>query len=267
MNGTSYTDEKMLEINTLENAIYMSMHNDVSCIIDMRLALYEHQSTYSPNLPLRYLLYVADIYSGLTRNRNLYGKKLVEIPTPKFIVFYNGKEEQPEIKELKLSEAFAVKEKESDLELKAVMYNINRGHNKHLLETCRTLGDYAEYTARVREYAKEMNTEEAVEKAITECIEEGVLADFLSQNRAEAKKVSIYEYDEQQHMAFVREEGVEEGIQAGIREGVQKGAKALIETLCELGVDKAVVNDKLVEKFSIDREEAEELLAEYWIKK
>lgn len=188
----------------------MSMHNDVSCIIDLRLALYEHQSTYSPNLPLRFLMYVSDVYSGLTRNRNLYGTKLVEIPTPKFVIFYNGQEEQPEIKELKLSDAFTIKEELPDLELKAIMYNINRGHNKQLLETCRTLGDYAEYTARVREYAKEMKTEDAVERAITECIEEGTL-----------------------------------------------------ETLIELGMDKATVRDKLAEKFSISYEEADEYIEKY----
>lgn len=184
VNGTHYTDEESLEINTLENAVYMSMRNDVSCIIDMRLALYEHQSTYSPNLPLRYLMYVADIYSAFTRNKNLYGTKLVKIPTPKFVIFYNRQAEQPEIKE-------------------------------------------------------------------------GILADFLRKNRAEAKKVSIYEYDEQQHMDFVREEGIEEG--------VEKGVKALIETLAELGMDKSAVIGKLMEKFSMNHEAAEGFTEKYWV--
>lgn len=252
LNGTKYMDESLLEINTPENAIYMSMRNDVSCIIDMRLALYEHQSTYGPNLPLRYLMYVADIYSAFTKNKNLYGTKLVEIPTPKFVIFYNGQAEQPEMRELRLSDAFTIKEKSPDLELKAIMYNINRGHNKKLLDTCKTLGDYAEYTARVREYAKTMETEDAVERAITECIDEGILAEFLRKNRSEAKKVSIYEYDEQQHMDFVREEGREEGI------------KALVEVLEELGMDKTAVAEKLVEKFDISCKEAEKLVKEYW---
>ena len=51
MNETNYDDPELLQINTLENAIYLSMHNDISFIIDSRLALYEHQSTCSPNLP------------------------------------------------------------------------------------------------------------------------------------------------------------------------------------------------------------------------
>ena len=72
VNGTNYSNPDELEINTLENAIYLSMHNDVSFIIDSRLSLYEHQSTYSPNLPLRYLFYVSDLYSKMTKNSNLY---------------------------------------------------------------------------------------------------------------------------------------------------------------------------------------------------
>ena len=90
INGTSYDDPDLLQVNTLENAVYMSMQNDVSFIIDMRLNLYEHQSTYSPNLPVRYLLYVADVYSDYTKDMNLYGTKAVKLPTPRFVIFYNG---------------------------------------------------------------------------------------------------------------------------------------------------------------------------------
>lgn len=190
----------------------MSMQNDVSFIIDMRLNLYEHQSTYSPNLPLRYLLYVADIYSDYTKEMNLYGSRAVQLPTPKFVVFYNGQAEQPDRKELKLSELFTIPETDPSLELKAVMLNINKGYNRKLMETCKTLQDYAEYTLRVRTYAAEMSLDEAVERAITECIREGILAEFLKKNRAEAKKVSIYEYDEERHMRQTREEGMEDGI-------------------------------------------------------
>ena len=98
------------------------------------------------------------------------------------------------------------------MELKAVMLNINKGHNRKLMETCKTLQDYAEYTLRVRTYATEMSLDEAAERAITECIREGILAEFLKKNRAEAKKVSIYEYDEERHMRQTREEGMEDGI-------------------------------------------------------
>lgn len=207
VNGTCYENPDDLEINTLENAIYLSMHNDVSFIIDSRLSLYEHQSTYSPNLPLRYLMYVTDLYSKITKDENLYGKRLITIPPPKFLIFYNGVEERPAIEEMKLSDAYSIDDPNPSLELRAVMLNINPGKNDALLETCKTLKDYVEYTSRVRLYAETTNIESAVERAITECINEGILAEFLTKSRSEAKKMSIYEYDEERQRRFDREEG------------------------------------------------------------
>ncbi len=236
INGTRYDDPQLLQINTLENAVYMAMQNDVSFIIEMRLHLYEHQSTYSPNLPVRYLLYVADVYSDYTKDMNLYGTRAVKLPTPKFVVFYNGQAEQPDRKELKLSELFAIPDSDPSLELNAVMLNINKGHNRKLMETCRTLHDYAEYTDRVREYAAEMNLDEAVERAITECISEGILEDFLRKNRAEAKKVSIYEYDEERHMRQTREEGMEEGYANGIKQGIKQEKEQMAVNLLKTGI-------------------------------
>lgn len=90
VSGKHYKDPELLEINTLDNAIFMSMKNDISFLIDARLSLYEHQSTYSPNLPLRFLLYLADLYADMTREANLYGSKKVMIPPPRFVIFYNG---------------------------------------------------------------------------------------------------------------------------------------------------------------------------------
>lgn len=217
MNGTDYDNPDLLEINTLENAIYMAMRNDVSFIIDSRLTLYEHQSTYNPNLPLRYLFYVSDIYSTATRNENLYGTKPIRIPTPKFVIFYNGKDEQPDLQILKLSDLYTVHEKELALELEAIMVNINPGYNQGLLESCKTLRDYSVYVDKVRSYAKDMELSEAVELAITECIANDILADFLLKNRTEAKKMSIYEYDEEKHMRQEREASREEGLEEGLK--------------------------------------------------
>lgn len=252
INGTSYNDPDLLQVNTLENAIYMSMQNDVSFIIEMRLNLYEHQSTYSPNLPVRYLLYVADVYSDYTKDMNLYGTKAVKLPTPKFVIFYNGQAEQPDRKELKLSELFSIPDADPSLELKAVMLNINKGHNRKLMETCRTLEDYAEYTFRVREYAAEMPLDEAVEQAITECISEGILTDFLRKNRAEAKKVSIYEYDEERHMRQTREEGMEEGYANGLTQGI-------IQTAVNMLKLKEFTDTQIREVTGLDQKQLDEL--------
>lgn len=209
VNHTDYANPEELEINTLENAIYLSMKNDVSFVIGSRVSLYEHQSTYNPNLPLRYLFYIADLYSGMTSEENLYGSKLVKIPAPRFIVFYNGEDERPEKDKLKLSDAFSRKESNPMLELEAEFVNINPGYNEELLNACKTLKDYSEYTVRVRKYAKPMGIEKAVERAVAECIREGILSEFLSRNRAEAIKMSIYEYDEERQRIFDRQEGME----------------------------------------------------------
>ena len=225
---TEFTDPDLLKVVTLENAIYMGLKNDLSFIVlEIRLYLYEHQSTPNPNMPLRDLLYVADEFSDLTKDMNLYGSRKIRIPAPHFFIFYNGEEERPDRDVLKLSDLYYEKEEDPSLELKAIALNINKGHNPELMETCQTLREYAEYTDRVRRYAKEMPLEEAVERAITECIREGILEDFLKKNRAEAMKVSIYEYDAQKHIEMEKKDsyqaGRNDGYQAGREDGYQAG--------------------------------------------
>ena len=153
INGTHYDDPAMLTITTLDNAIYMTMENDLSFIIDMRLALYEQQSTVNPNLPLRFLMYITDIYSAYTKDMNIYGSKKVQIPLPSFVIFYNGVKSQPDRTEFLLSELFHPTTDQPALELKAVMLNINKGHNQELMNACHTLRDYSEYVARIRTYS------------------------------------------------------------------------------------------------------------------
>lgn len=242
INETCYDDPEELEINTLENAVYLSMRNDVSFVIGCYVSLYEHQSTFSPNLPLRFLFYMSDLYSAMTKDENLYGRTVVKIPAPKFLIFYNGVDERPEREVLTLSSMYQTEEAEPELELKATLLNINSGYNEKLKKTCKSLGDYCEYTRRVRQYAKDWPIEEAVERAITECIKEGILAEFLSGQRAEAKKVSIYEYDEEKHMRMEREQsyatGKAEGIELGKVEGIiqeRDRMNQLILKLTELG--------------------------------
>ncbi len=193
VSGKHYTDPEMLEINTLENAIYMAMKNDLSFIIDARLSLYEHQSPYSSNLPFRFLLYIANLFSSMTKDANLYGTKPIELPSPRFIVFYNGLEEQPDRKILRLSDLYTIKE---------------------------------------------------------ECIREGILKEFLEKNRAEAKNMSIFEYDQEKHMRQEREEAWEEGKREGKR-----------ELLCKL-IQKKIQKGKTTAEIAEDLEEPEEVIAE-----
>ena len=131
VSGKNYQDSELLTINTLENAIYMSMKNDISFLIDSRLSLYEHQSTYNPNMPLRLLHYISALYESMVSPTKLYGSSPVQIPPPKFIVFYNGTEKRPEREELHLSRLYSVEEEEICLELKVVVLNINMGITKN----------------------------------------------------------------------------------------------------------------------------------------
>ena len=218
VSGKHYTDPEVLEINTLENAIYMTVKNDVSFLIDGRLSLYEHQSTYNPNLPLRFLIYIAKLYSRMTRNANLYGTKVIRIPPPEFLIFYNGKEELPDRTVLNLSDMYEKEDPHAGLELSAVMLNISGEHNQKLKEACRTLREYSIYTDKVRKYVGELELADAVERAIRECIAKGVLKDFLEKHRAEAKEMSIFEYDQEKHMRQEREEAWADGHSAGLAE-------------------------------------------------
>ncbi len=245
MSRKNYTNPELLTINTLENAIYMSMQNDLSFLIDMRLSLYEHQSTYNPNIPLRFLLYLSDLYSKLIKGMNIYGSKKLMIPPPRFVVFYNGRDKRPDYEEFKLSDLYTIQGEDVSLELVVEVFNINKGHNAELVETCRDLQDYVEYTHRVRTYAETMPIEEAVEKAIKEYIQEGILKDFLEANRTEAMKVSIYEYNEQEHMRLEREDafedgrklGLDEGHKLGLDEGLEAGRSQLFELMNKMTAD------------------------------
>ena len=251
ISSTEFTDPDLLKVVTLENAIYMGIKNDLSFIVlEIKLYLYEHQSTPNPNMPLRDLLYVADEFSDLTKDMNLYGSRRIRIPAPHFFIFYNGEEECPDRDVLKLSDLYYEKEEDPSLELKAIALNINKGHNPELMETCQTLREYAEYTDRVRRYAKEMPLEEAVERAITECIREGILEDFLKKNRAEAMKVSIYEYDAQKHIEMEREDSYKDGYQAGKDDGYRQIIRTMLSngrTVAQISAELEIEEDRVIE--------------------
>ena len=211
MNRTAYDDPEKLEIVTLENAIYMGIKNDLAFIIDTGLFLYEHQSTYNANMPLRDLFYISSEYQELVNRESLYASKIQKIPAPNFIVFYNGTEKKDERWENYLSEAYENCPNEPGLELKVITFNINEGHNKELMEQCQILGEYAQYVTKVRNYAKDIELDSAVEKAVNECIQEGILAEFLRKNKARVIAMSIFEYDKELEEKKLRKAEFEAG--------------------------------------------------------
>ena len=228
VNGTQYDNPDDLTITTLEGVLYLGMKNDVSCIIDMMMQLYEHQSTVNPNMPLRNLFYVSDLLQKYIYEEGLdiYSRKQIKIPTPKFVVFYNGDEEQPERKEIRLSKAFSANTGETNMELVVLQININKGQNEELKAACKTLQEYAEFTERAREHRKEMELEDAIRTTIDECIRDGILKDFLLKNKAEVYHMCLYEFDVELHERVLREEEREEGRLEGRREGIREGRLA-----------------------------------------
>ena len=236
INGTSYDNPEELEIVTLENAIYMGMKNDLAFIIDTNLFLYEHQSTYTPNMPLRDLFYISAEYQKMVNQKSLYSSALQKIPAPNFIVFYNGMDKKEDRWENCLSEAYENLFGEPKLELKVVTLNINEGRNHELLEQCQTLREYAAYVALVRKYAKSMELEAAVEKAVDKCIHDGILEEFLQRNRAEVIAVSIFEYDKEEEERKLRKAEFEAGEQSGIEKGRQQERQEIVQTLVENGL-------------------------------
>ena len=225
VNGTQYDNPDDLTITTLEGVLYLGMKNDVSCIIDMMMQLYEHQSTVNPNMPLRNLFYVSDLLQKYIYEEGLdiYSRKQIKIPTPKFVVFYNGDEEQPERKEIRLSKAFSANTGETNMELVVLQININKGQNEELKAACKTLQEYAEFTERAREHRKEMELEDAIRTTIDECIRDGILKDFLLKNKAEVYHMCLYEFDVELHERVLREEEREEGRLEGRSEGIREG--------------------------------------------
>ena len=234
VNGTAYMDSADLQIVTLENAIYMNMKNDLAFLIDSSLNLYEHQSSVNPNMPLRHLFYVAKEYQKLMDTDSLYSSKQVRIPTPRFVVFYNGTEKQPEIRVLRLSDAY--ENPTTEPELVVTVYNINPGNNEKLLTDCPLLGEYMQYVNKVRKYTETMELAAAVEHAVKECIEENILKDFLTKYRSEAIAVCIFEFDEEKYKKIEQEVWIEKGtnrLRLLIQKMTEAGATDLLANLAD----------------------------------
>lgn len=210
VNGTNYENADDLEINTLDDGVFLKMKNDISFVFGFELNLYEHQSTKCGNIALRFLFYVSDLFSGMIIRDDLYKTKVIEIPAPRFIVFYNGQEIAEDRVIYKLSDQYATKLSAPELELTVTLININENHNPELMNACRTLKDYSIFVGRIRKYALTMVLEKAVKKAISECIAEDILADFLSKNRAEVIRMSVLEYNEELHLKNVYQDGYDD---------------------------------------------------------
>lgn len=233
VNGSHYTDASAIEITTIKEVIYMGMHNDVSFLVGNEMNLYEQQSTYNPNMPLRHMQYLGNLYESYIKRRKLnkYGKNLIQLPVPRFIVFYNGMKNIGDETILRLSDAFPAGAK-ADVEVTVRMLNINYGHNQALLEASKPLMEYAWFVHEIRNRLKrDMDIKEAVDSAIDDIPDTFTLRSFLTLHKLEIGTMLLTEFDAVEHDEIVFNEGKAEGRAEGRAEGK---AEALINMMREL---------------------------------
>lgn len=221
VNHSSYKDPELLEITTLDNVLYLGMKNDISFLIDSYMNLYEAQSTWNPNMPLRGLFYFSRLYSSYIEKHQLdiYSSTRLTLPTPQYLVFYNGTQTEPEVQTLSLSSSFE-KQAEADkppcLECNATILNINYGFNSNLMTHCRKLHEYSYLISQIRAFLKKgLTLESALDLAIKDCLQHDILTDFLSRHREEAKLMILSEYNEELHRKTLLREGREQGRKEG----------------------------------------------------
>ena len=225
VNGSNYTDADDIEFTTMSDTVYMRMKNDVSFIFQSTLSLYEHQSTFNPNMPVRGLMYLGRLYDKYIRlhRLNIYGTRRILLPLPKLVTFYNGTRDMPDDQILKLSDAYSPtpgRTVEPDVEVCIRMININYGHNEELLKECRPLMEYSWFIDRVRSNKKSMEMDEAVDAALMEMPSDFMIKPFLEGNQSEVKNMCITEYNEAETMELFREEGIEQGREQEREEGL-----------------------------------------------
>ena len=214
VNGTDYGADADIRIETLENSVFLNIYNDVSFVICGTVNLYEHQSTLNPNMALRDLFYISHLYKAIAmRSENdLYGSKLIKLPNPSFMVFYNGREDAPEEEIMNLSDSFEHVTNTPELELTVRFVNINYGHNNDLMNGCTPLRDYSILTRRVRDNLDSgLGIREAATKAVDSCIEDNIMRDYLIKEKAGVIAMHVLDYNEEKHARSLREEGMEQG--------------------------------------------------------
>lgn len=252
VNGSDYTNPNDINLNTIDNVVYMGMKNDVSFLIGDTMNLYEQQSTFNPNMPMRFLIYAGMLYSKYIEGDNGYhrfSKQQQQAPTPKCVCFYNGTDKKQDRMILSLADSFK-KASEPDIEVKVTMININYGHNKDLLNACKPLNEYAWFIDKVRN-SKTNVFEEAIDIALAEMPNDFIIKSFLIANRAEVKLMCITEYDESRTLAEQREEGKAEGRAEGRTEGILTTLVTLVQKGLITITDAANTANMTVSEFEL----------------
>ena len=303
LNDTNYTNVD-LTVTTLKGGVYMKYKNDASFVFGQDLYMFEQQSSRNPNMPLRFLHYLSDVYRQMYTNSDLHRSTLLKIPVPHFVTFYNGKQPLAAESILRLSDMYEKKIDYPELELMVRVININTANNEgnksrtfnsnindnsnmhtyssEFLSKCETLKDYMTFVnkVRVKTDVEKIDIRTAVTEAVDECIAENVLSDFLKNHREEVITVSIYEYDEEGHLEIVKEEGrqlgIAEGKQLGLAQGRQigfnegkqleltKGINAFIKLCKDMNLSDDDTVNKLIEDYQLSKDEAVKAVKNYY---
>lgn len=264
LNNSTYKDASKIEFNTLEEYLYVGMKNDTSFLFSGYVNLYEHQSTYNPNIPLRMMQYISAMYDGYISANDLdkYGEELLRLPTPKLVMFYNGRKDEPDEKILRLSDSFSKRTKnKSDIEVKVRMLNINHGHNKELMEACRPLYEYSWFVQTIRDKKKDIDDlEETVGKALQVMPDDFILKPFLLKNMAEVTTMLSAELQEINAKELIARANFKKGERKGEKKGEKKGVTNTVDLMNWLFSQN---RDEDVKKATQDPEYLDKLFAEY----
>ena len=257
LNGSAFTDPEVVEIVQLEKGVSLSIRNDASYIIDMNFCLYEHQSTYNRNMPLRSMIYFVNALDDWLKENghDLFGRKRIMIPTPHFVVFYNGVEKRPEYEEMRLSQSFYHQMEEPEIELVCKAYNINPQNNQELKRKSTVLAGYTYFVEKVRENQKKnMSLAEAIDAAIEDCIQNHILEDFFRSRKDEVRKMMHLDYTWEKREKLIRKEEYEDGRAAGRAEGRAEGRVKLISLIIkkvQRGKDLLFIADAVEEPVEV----------------
>jgi len=232
ISGRSYPESTKIEIVTLSDVLYMNQINDIAFMLEDKLiVLIEHQSSINNNMPLRMLRYLSAEYDMIVDRKNLYKQKRIMIPSPEFIVLYNGDKKFPDYKELKLSDSFKSKTPDLYLELVVRVYNINKGHNAEMAGRSSVLSGYEEFIAQIKENLKSMELRNAIKLAVKTCISKNILVSFLERHSSEVENMIFGEWNLDDALAVRYEEGVDEGIDIGIGKGRKERDSEILDLI------------------------------------
>lgn len=282
INNSNYQNPDELEMYTMEDFLYLGIKNDLSFLIQDDLNIFEHQSSKNPNMPIRGLLYTSAALKKYIELNSLdiYASSLQKLPVPRYFVLYNGIGKMSDHIVLRLTDSMNdLTREQSSIEFTAHVININLGHNQELMNRCPVLFEYATLIASIRDYQKSgMTLADAVNQAVDDCIDKGILANILRGNKAEVTDIMLSEYNEALHIATEKKISYDEGFEAGMKQArqdieqerqrtdtvTQNAAQTLIRICQEVGLDKEAVLSRLCSGLHIDKAIAQGLIEKYW---